>query len=106
MPIYLGVPVPEDVLRRLRAVPHHAGQVEVVPLLQEDVGAAQNLSNRLFIGIIILNRPVFTLISLYTGNIEEHVVTHNWRGANLTLVQSAVLSLKTRSLEKRNIASI
>ena len=32
-PSYLGVPVPENVLGRLWAVSHHAGQVEVVALL-------------------------------------------------------------------------
>ena len=44
---YLRVPVPEDVLGRLGAVPHHAGQVEVVPLLQVDGWAAQDLRDRL-----------------------------------------------------------
>ena len=54
---YLGVPVPEDVLGRLGAVPHHAGQVQVVSLLQENVGAAENLSYRLCKEIILITVP-------------------------------------------------
>ena len=54
---YLGVPVPEDVLGRLGAVPHHTGQVQVVSLLQENVGAAENLSYRLCKGIILITVP-------------------------------------------------
>ena len=54
---YLGVPVPEDVLGRLGAVPHHAGQVQVIPLLEENVGAAENLSYRLCKEIILITVP-------------------------------------------------
>ena len=35
-----------------------------------------------------------TMLTSLTGNIKEHVVTHWWRGANLTLVQAAILGLK------------
>ena len=47
MLLYLRVPVPEDVLGRLGAVPHHASQVQVVPLLQVDGWPAQDLRDRL-----------------------------------------------------------
>ena len=33
-------------------------------------------------------------VDYLTSNIKEHVVTHWWRGANLTLVQAAILGLK------------
>ena len=46
MTTHLRVPVPEDPLRRLWTVPDQTGEVEVVPLLQVDVGSAQNLSDR------------------------------------------------------------
>ena len=41
---YLLVPVPEDVLRGLGALLDHAGQVHGGALLDEDAGAAQDLS--------------------------------------------------------------
>ena len=41
----LRVAVPEDPLGRYGAALDQAGQVEVVSLLQVDVGAAQNFSN-------------------------------------------------------------
>ena len=44
MKTYLLVPVPEDVLRGLGALLHHAGQVHGGALLDEDAGAAQDLS--------------------------------------------------------------
>lgn len=44
---YLLVPVPEDVLRGLRALLHHAGQVHGGALLDEDAGATQYLGVRL-----------------------------------------------------------
>ena len=45
--VYLLVPVPEDVLRGLGALLHHAGQVHRGSLLDEDAGAAQDLGVRL-----------------------------------------------------------
>ena len=45
--IYLLVPVPEDVLRGLGALLHHAGQVHRGSLLNEDARAAQDLGVRL-----------------------------------------------------------
>ena len=43
----LTIVIPEDVLGGLRAVPHQAGQVHGEPLLQVNVGAAQDLGVRL-----------------------------------------------------------
>ena len=43
----LAVVIPEDVLRGLGAVPHQAGQVHGEALLQVNVGAAQDLGERL-----------------------------------------------------------
>ena len=42
---HLRVAVPEDPLRGHRAVLHQAGEVQVVSLLQVDVGSTQNFSN-------------------------------------------------------------
>ena len=39
----LAIVIPENVLRRLRAVPHQTGQVHGEALLQVDVGATQDL---------------------------------------------------------------
>ena len=41
-----------------------------------------------------------------TGDIEEHVVTHDWGGAHLTLVQPAILGLKIVSLDEKNFISL
>ena len=67
---YLGVPVPEDVLGRLGAVPHHAGQVQVVSLLQENVGAAENLSYRLYKGII--NNRARSNEQIFKAKVNQH----------------------------------
>ena len=53
--------IPEDELRGLGAVPHHAGQVQVVPLLKENVGAAENLRDRLC-EEIINNLPTILVV--------------------------------------------
>ena len=41
-----------------------------------------------------------------TGDIEEHVVTHDWGGAHLTLVQPAILGLKIVWMKKFHFIEI
>ena len=42
------------------------------------------------------------MLTSLTGNIKEHVVTHGGRGADLALVQAAILGLNIGFRKKSN----